>query len=162
MDQESENEEDDMSHSLFYSVHQQKHDINEDSIPLTLSNAYSDRSQLLFEQSEHEDYDQHDISFHHSQESPPKPSAIYLDLEENTGFQFTNPLSESLLPTSASIPPGITNVDRKYRDPLFAILYILSMAIFFLSGIIILFTTNSRSIEDYVKGSTFKTIKDSA
>ncbi|KAI9254725.1 plasma-membrane choline transporter-domain-containing protein [Helicostylum pulchrum] len=165
MDQESENEEEEnMSHSLFYSVHQQKHNINEDSIPLTLSNAYSDRSQLLFEQSEHEDYDQHDISFHHSQESPtpPKPSAIYLDPEENTGFQFTNPLSESLLPTSASIPPGITNVDRKYRDPLFAILYMLSIAVFFLSGIIILFTTNSRSIEDYVKGSTFKTIKDSA
>lgn len=72
MDQESENEED-MSHSLFYSVHQQKHNINEDSIPLTLSNAYSDRSQLLFEQSEHEDYDQHDISFHHSQEESPTP-----------------------------------------------------------------------------------------
>lgn len=74
MDQESENEEEEnMSHSLFYSVHQQKHNINEDSIPLTLSNAYSDRSQLLFEQSEHEDYDQHDISFHHSQESPTPP-----------------------------------------------------------------------------------------
>lgn len=78
MDQESENEEDDMSHSLFYSVHQQKHDINEDSIPLTLSNAYSDRSQLLFEQSEHEDYDQHDISFHHSQESPPVKITTFL------------------------------------------------------------------------------------
>lgn len=76
MDQESENEEEDMSHSLFYSVHQQKHNINEDSIPLTLSNAYSDRSQLLFEQSEHEDYDQHDISFHHSQEESPTPPFV--------------------------------------------------------------------------------------
>lgn len=55
MDQESENEEDNtMTHSLFYSVHQANNDINEDSIPLTLSNAYSDRSQLLFEQQDEE------------------------------------------------------------------------------------------------------------
>jgi hypothetical protein len=55
MDQESDNEEDDtMTHSLFYSVHQTNSNINEDSIPLTLSNAYSDRSQLLFEQQEEE------------------------------------------------------------------------------------------------------------
>lgn len=58
MDEESENEED-ISHSLFYSVHQ-KHNINEDSIPLTLSNAYSDRSQLLFEQSEEGEDDDDD------------------------------------------------------------------------------------------------------
>lgn len=50
MDAESENEEE-YSHSLFYSVHQSDH-INEDSIPLSFSNAYSDRSQLLFEQSD--------------------------------------------------------------------------------------------------------------
>ncbi|KAI9365734.1 plasma-membrane choline transporter-domain-containing protein [Pilaira anomala] len=107
MDEESENEED-ISHSLFYSVHQ-KHNINEDSIPLTLSNAYSDRSQLLFEQN-----NPYEENF--------KPSAIYLDPTNDTDFGYNNPLSESLLPTSAS----------------------------------------SRSIEDYVKGSTFKTIRDSA
>lgn len=45
MDAESENEEDD--HSLFYSIHQNN---NQDSIPLTLSNTYSDRSQLVFSQ----------------------------------------------------------------------------------------------------------------
>lgn len=61
MDEESENE-DDHNHSLFYSVHQNNNNINEDSIPLTLSNAYSDRSQLLFEQSEEEE----EITFHNS------------------------------------------------------------------------------------------------
>ncbi|KAG1106790.1 hypothetical protein G6F42_016611 [Rhizopus arrhizus] len=141
MDQESENEDDGndntMSHSLFYSIHQNRHNINEDSIPLTESNAYSDRSQLLFEQEDDADYDDSDL-----QESP-KPSAIYLDQPSTSTFDFANTrsLSESLLPTAASIPPGITTAaDRKYRDPIFA----------------------SHAIEDYVKGSTFKTIKDSA
>ncbi|KAG2195451.1 hypothetical protein INT47_000416, partial [Mucor saturninus] len=157
MDEESENEED-HHHSLFYSVHQP--DI-EDSIPLTLSNAYSDRSQLLFEQSEEEE----EVTFHHSQDENPKPSAIYLVQPDNSPYTYSTPiapLSESLLPTSASIPPGISTVDRKYRDPIFAILYCLCLAVFILSGFIILFSTNSHSIEDYVKGSTFKTIKDSA
>lgn len=65
MDQESENEDDGndntMSHSLFYSIHQNQHNINEDSIPLTESNAYSDRSQLLFEQEDDSDYDDSDV-----------------------------------------------------------------------------------------------------
>jgi hypothetical protein len=66
MDAESENEEDDqdMSHSLFYSVHQNNTNINnEDSIPLTLSNAYSDRSQLLFDEEEEEEQE---VGFEHS------------------------------------------------------------------------------------------------
>lgn len=65
MDQESENEEEGndntMSHSLFYSIHQNQHNINEDSIPLTESNAYSDRSQLLFEQENEIEYDDSDL-----------------------------------------------------------------------------------------------------
>ncbi|KAL9558369.1 hypothetical protein PS6_001335 [Mucor atramentarius] len=163
MDQESENEDDGndntMSHSLFYSIHQNRHNINEDSIPLTESNAYSDRSQLLFEQEDDADYDDSDL-----QESP-KPSAIYLDQPSTSTFDFANTrsLSESLLPTAASIPPGITTAaDRKYRDPIFAVLYATCFTIFLISGLIILFTTNSHAIEDYVKGSTFKTIRDSA
>ncbi|KAK4516672.1 uncharacterized protein ATC70_011649 [Mucor velutinosus] len=163
MDQESENEDngDDntMSHSLFYSIHQNQHNINEDSIPLTESNAYSDRSQLLFEQEDDADYDDSDV------EESPKPSAIYLDQPSSSTFDFANTrsLSESLLPTSASIPPGITAAaDRKYRDPIFAGLYAICFAIFFISGLITLFTTNSHAIEDYVKGSTFKAIRDSA
>ncbi|KAI8380636.1 plasma-membrane choline transporter-domain-containing protein [Choanephora cucurbitarum] len=141
MDQESEEEED--SHSLFYSVHQ--NDISQgDSIPLTLSNAYSDRSQLLFDQ---------------EQEDGLKPSAIYLD--EPIGHTSTS-LSDSLLPTSATIPVGITPIDKKYKDPIFAVLYILCFSIFFISGIILSLTTHSHAIEEYIKGSTFKTIKDSA
>ncbi|OBZ87142.1 Choline transporter-like protein ctl1 [Choanephora cucurbitarum] len=139
MDQESEEED---THSLFYSVHQ--NDISQgDSIPLTLSNAYSDRSQLLFDQ----------------EQDGLKPSAIYLD--EPIGHSNTS-LSDSLLPTSATIPVGISQMDKKYKDPIFAVLYIICFGIFFISGIILSLTTNSHAIEEYVKGSTFKTIKDSA
>ncbi|CAO3590233.1 unnamed protein product [Absidia cylindrospora] len=48
------------------------------------------------------------------------------------------------------------------RDPFFTALYVLCLAVFILSGLIILFTTNSHSIENYAKGTTFGTIKDSA
>ena len=78
MDEESENEDDNtMSHSLFYSIHQNNTHINEDSIPLTLSNAYSDRSQLLFEQSEEED------SFHQASRSQPFENDEYEDSPVN-------------------------------------------------------------------------------
>jgi hypothetical protein len=61
MEEESENEEE-VSHSLFYSVH--PNDGMGDSIPLTVSNAYSDRSQLLFEQQdEYEDESSENIHF---------------------------------------------------------------------------------------------------
>ncbi|CAO3686991.1 unnamed protein product [Rhizopus stolonifer] len=154
MDAESENEDD--AHSLFYSVHQSDH-INEDSIPLTLSNAYSDRSQLLFEQDDSE-------SEESSGEENLKPSSIYLDQPESSKSIAVNPssLSESLLPTASTIPPGITMMDRKYKDPVFFALYGLSCSAFVLSGIIILFTTNSHSVEGFVKESIFKVIKDSA
>lgn len=81
MDEESENEDDHNTHSLFYSVHQNSNTI-EDSIPLTLSNAYSDRSQLLFEQSEEEE-----VTFHHS-DGPPSN-----DYEESpVSFFFFSPV----------------------------------------------------------------------
>ncbi|KAG0742895.1 hypothetical protein G6F57_002207 [Rhizopus arrhizus] len=156
MDAESENEEDNPN-SLFYSVHQSDH-INEDSIPLTLSNAYSDRSQLLFEQSD-------SLSDNEDEEEHLKPSSIYLDQPEPSEAAVPfNPksLSESLLPTASTIPPGITQMDRKYKDPIFAVFYALSFLAFVLSGFIVLFMTDSHSVEDYVKESTFKVIKDSA
>ncbi|KAI9277869.1 plasma-membrane choline transporter-domain-containing protein [Sporodiniella umbellata] len=95
MDAESENEDDDNTHSLFYSVHQSDHNI-EDSIPLTLSNAYSDRSQLLFEQTE---------SDQSEEEEDIKPSSIYLDQPESSKIippVNAKSLSESLLPTVSS------------------------------------------------------------
>ncbi|ORE18429.1 hypothetical protein BCV71DRAFT_263843 [Rhizopus microsporus] len=158
MDAESENEEE-YSHSLFYSVHQSDH-INEDSIPLSFSNAYSDRSQLLFEQS--------DVvsDIEESYEESPKPSAIYLDpiLEPSSTLPPLNPksLTDSLLPITSSIPPEISQMDRKYKDPIFALLYGIAFSIFLISGIIILFTTDTHAVEDLVKESTFKVIKDSA
>lgn len=62
MEQESEDEENgrDMSHSLFYSVQQHNDELGEDSIPLTDSHGYSDRSQLLFD-NETTDDSQHDV-----------------------------------------------------------------------------------------------------
>ncbi|KAI8880532.1 hypothetical protein K501DRAFT_324963 [Backusella circina FSU 941] len=171
MDEESENEEE-ISHSLFYSVHQNE-DMG-DSIPLTVSNAYSDRSQLLFEQQD--DYAEEEESsenMHYSNqeddddddnERAMRPSAIYAEETLPSNYAGPKPLSESLLPTSSSIPPGITSTisERKHKDPFFAMLFIGSASIFFLSGLIILFTTNSHAIEEYIKDSTFKTIRDCA
>ncbi|KAI7853320.1 plasma-membrane choline transporter-domain-containing protein [Circinella umbellata] len=181
MDQESDDEDErGMSHSLFYSIHQDQ--IGEESIPLTESHAYSDRSQLMFEQEEEEEEDDNDIDqrnkqygIHYSEyEECPKPSAIYLEAPPATDTNIMsagpsalpNPksLSESLLPTVSAIPQGITAVktERKLRDPFFAALYCLSLFIFIVSGFIIMLTTNSHSIEKHARGTTFKTISDSA
>ncbi|CAO3629951.1 unnamed protein product [Cunninghamella echinulata] len=148
MEADSENEDDDtnynnrnttMSNSLFYSIPQQ---YGEESIPLTESQEYS------------------------NYEESPKPSAIYLDIPSTqTTSQQPKTLSESLLPTTAAIPSSLTslkNSEQKLRDPFFAIVYVVSFLIYFLSGLIILFTTNSHSLESYAKGTTFNTIKDSA
>ncbi|KAI9249441.1 plasma-membrane choline transporter-domain-containing protein [Phascolomyces articulosus] len=181
MDQESDDEDDRvMSHSLFYSIHQDQ--VGEESIPLTESHAYSDRSQLMFEQ-EDDDEDQDDIDdqnnkdkhfgIHYSEyEESPKPSAIYLETPSTTETGVAGPstlpnpksLSESLLPTVSAIPQGVTAVktERKLRDPFFAALYCLCLLIFIVSGIIIVISTNSHAIEKYARGTTFKTISDSA
>ena len=66
MDQESDDEDErGMSHSLFYSIQQDR--VGEESIPLTDSHAYSDRSQLMFEQEEDEDEDHNEIDQHNKQ-----------------------------------------------------------------------------------------------
>ncbi|KAI9306448.1 plasma-membrane choline transporter-domain-containing protein [Cunninghamella echinulata] len=92
MEADSENEDDDtnynnrnttMSNSLFYSIPQQ---YGEESIPLTESQGYSDRSQLVFS---HEGSDDDDT--------------IYLDIPSTqTTSQQPKTLSESLLPTTAA------------------------------------------------------------
>ncbi|KAI9497188.1 plasma-membrane choline transporter-domain-containing protein [Zychaea mexicana] len=184
MDQESDDEQDDreLSHSLFYSVQQNRGidiAVGEESIPLTDSHAYSDRSQLLFDQQvdsyeEEENVNNGDnelprpIHFSDYEESP-KPSAIYLetpptDVAGPSTLPNPKSLSESLLPTVSAIPQGITTVktERKLRDPFFAALYCLSLLVFIVSGIIIACTTNSHAIENYARGTTFKTISDSA
>ncbi|KAI8393976.1 plasma-membrane choline transporter-domain-containing protein [Radiomyces spectabilis] len=174
MDQDSENE-DMISHSLFFSSHQPDH--GEESIPLTDSQPYSDRSQLLFDQEEElSGDDRPDLSasasmshsgfLHSDYEESPKPSGIYLDVPATTPSRYPNAksLSESLLPTTAAIPGGITTIktERKFRDPLFAILYCLGLSIFLISGFIIVLTTNHHAIEKYARGTIFKTLVDSA
>ncbi|KAI7871222.1 plasma-membrane choline transporter-domain-containing protein [Spinellus fusiger] len=154
------------THSLFYSLPQ---DALGESIPLTHSNAYSDTSQLLF--------DGHDLQEESmaasasmavsDYEESPKPSAIYLD----TPLLPTSPctsgkalLSESLLPTTAAIPPKRTTpvIDRKYKDPLFGILYLLALGVYLITGGVVLGTTDSHALDRVARGSTFRVISDSA
>ncbi|KAG1464469.1 hypothetical protein G6F55_001753 [Rhizopus delemar] len=107
MDAESENEEDD--HSLFYSIHQNN---NQDSIPLTLSNTYSDRSQLVFSQ----DFEEENF----------RPSSIYLDQPELLSSSELvpplpinpNSLSESLLPTT----PTSHSVEGYVKESIFKVI----------------------------------------
>ncbi|KAG0167447.1 hypothetical protein DFQ28_006079 [Apophysomyces sp. BC1034] len=170
MEQESENEENEIN-SLFYSV--QQDDIGDENIPLTDSHDYSDRSQLLFDREEELDNDPMDLSNasasalqHSDYEESPKPSAIYLDVPSAAPAAYSNPksLSESLLPTSAAIPAGITTIkiDKKFRDPFFAGLFVFTLIVFLVIGLIVTFTTNSHAIERFARGTTFKTITDCA
>ncbi|KAL1926296.1 hypothetical protein VTP01DRAFT_5993 [Rhizomucor pusillus] len=172
MDLESESEDENgsaaISNSLFYSI-QQDHTAGDESIPLTDSNAYSDRSQLMFDQDQEENDKDYADHFSDYEESP-KPSAIYLEPSEAAAAEGPSPpvkqqsLSESLLPTAAAIPTAITGVrsQRKYRDLFFALLYASSLVIFLCIGTIIAIATTSSSIERYTRQTTFKTIKDSA
>lgn len=78
MDQESENEDEEeaTSHSLFYSVQQDQH--GEESIPLTDSQAYSDRSQLAFDLTDDDaPPEEHGHPQQHS-DSHPQVSLLYL------------------------------------------------------------------------------------
>ncbi|KAI9007488.1 plasma-membrane choline transporter-domain-containing protein [Phycomyces nitens] len=170
MDQESENEDEYTSHSLFYSLQQDQMGI--DSMPLTESNAYSDTSQLIFDQEELMDEPSalHLSTLSASRlnqsdyEESPKPSAIYLDVPSTSAAPISTPLSESLLPTTAAIPPGITTIktEKKYKDPLFGLVYCLLIIVYFLSGILLVCTTDSHALEKAAKGTTFKAISDSA
>ncbi|KAI9314032.1 plasma-membrane choline transporter-domain-containing protein [Dichotomocladium elegans] len=174
MEQESDDEEQggDIAHSLFYSVHQQ--DPGEESIPLTDSYAYSDRSQLMFEHEVSDDCNAHSGLRESDYEESLKPSAIYLEpstaeaatMSDGVGLithQRTS-LSESLLPTASAIPKGITSTktERKLRDPFFAVLYCLCLTVFVLSGVIVALSTNSHALERGARGTMFKTITDCA
>lgn len=73
MDLESESEDENgsaaVSNSLFYSI-QQDHTAGDESIPLTDSNAYSDRSQLMFDQDQEENDKDYADHFSDYEESP--------------------------------------------------------------------------------------------
>ncbi|KAI7877036.1 hypothetical protein K492DRAFT_166411 [Lichtheimia hyalospora FSU 10163] len=173
MEQESDDEDNgrDMSHSLFYSVQQHHDALGDDSIPLTDSHGYSDRSQLMFE-NESSDESRHDLEPPHWKDdlnNRSDPATIYLnkDSDIEPPIPPTHPTSDSLLPTTSAaptIPKEITSMKsgRKLRDPLFAALYCLCMVIFLLSGLITLLSTNSHALERAARGTMFKTMKDSA
>lgn len=79
MEQESEDEDNgrDMSHSLFYSVQQHHDELGDDSIPLTDSHGYSDRSQLMFE-NESTDDSRHDLEQSNGKGDSKNRSVCYL------------------------------------------------------------------------------------
>ena len=79
MEQESDDEDNgrDMSHSLFYSVQQHHDALGDDSIPLTDSHGYSDRSQLMFE-NESSDESRHDLEPPHWKDDLNNRSVCYL------------------------------------------------------------------------------------
>ncbi|KAF9973081.1 hypothetical protein BGZ73_003723 [Actinomortierella ambigua] len=102
-------------------------------------------------------------------EAPLTPAAIYLDVPPPVSNKASSSkgskLSEQLLapkqiPTG---PIGWTSISykRQFKDPVFAILYILAMVAYFVLGIVLLFTTSSASIGDHIY-TVYKVIKSSA
>ncbi|KAG0232924.1 hypothetical protein BGW42_007833 [Actinomortierella wolfii] len=102
-------------------------------------------------------------------EAPLTPAAIYLDVPPPVSNKASSSrgsnLSEQLLapkpiPTG---PIGWTSISykRQFKDPVFAILYILAMIAYFILGIVLLFTTSSAPITDHIY-TVYKVIKSSA
>ncbi|KAF9164447.1 hypothetical protein DFQ26_001421 [Actinomortierella ambigua] len=101
-------------------------------------------------------------------EAPLTPAAIYLDVPppvSNKASPSRGNLSEQLLAPKAipTGPIGWTSISykRQFKDPVFAILYILAMVAYFILGIVLLFTTSSASIGDHIS-TVYKVIKSSA
>ncbi|KAJ2958278.1 hypothetical protein NQZ79_g6126 [Umbelopsis isabellina] len=184
VDEDDDNDDDDSVQSpsnMFFSVQAPK----QDPIPLTDSRAfYNERitqgddetSELYDSDYRGNQYSDGDLGysdfsytrmseFQSDAEEQPQPSAIYLDVPPPVSS--SNPqkaLAESLLPTTSAIPAGVTTIkpQTKLKDPLFAFLYIISLLIFTISGLITLFTTDSNAIEDFSRGTVYKAIKESA
>ncbi|RIB08825.1 plasma-membrane choline transporter-domain-containing protein [Gigaspora rosea] len=70
-------------------------------------------------------------------------------------------LSEGLLPSSSIPPPLLSGLShRKFRDPAFAVLFIIGLTTMSLIGLFLLFTTSSSP--DYTRGTVFAAIYYSA
>ncbi|KAM3579876.1 hypothetical protein VKS41_007601 [Umbelopsis sp. WA50703] len=182
VDEDDDNDDDSVQSpsNLFFSVPAPK----QDSIPLTNSRAFyneritqgDDTSELYDSDYRGNQYSDGDLGYsdfsyaHMSEfqsdaEEQPQPSAIYLDVPPPvTSSNPQKALAESLLPTTSAIPAGVTTIkpQTKLKDPLFAFLYIISLLIFTISGLITLFTTDSNAIEDFSRGTVYKAIKGSA
>ncbi|RHZ77383.1 hypothetical protein Glove_180g25 [Diversispora epigaea] len=94
----------------------------------------------------------------------PQPASIYLETPPPIPQQqVNNTLREGLLPNNPIPPPLSSGVKRrKFRDPGFAVLYIIGFLAMLAIGIELLCTTNSSILDHYTKDSIFFTIKESA
>ncbi|KAK3818302.1 MAG: plasma-membrane choline transporter-domain-containing protein [Linnemannia gamsii] len=128
------------------------------------------------------DYDSDDDGSNSSSQSPPMslfldrnpqseappmtPASIYLDVPPPVSAKSTTSgtLGEQLLaPTQIpSGPTGWTSISykRNFKDPVFAVLYILALAAYFILGIVLLFTTSSSILDERIY--IFSVIKSSA
>lgn len=93
------------------------------------------------------------------------PAAIYLDVPPPmSGKSRGGSLGEQLLtPRHISGPMGRTSISykRQYKDPFFAGLYIFAMGLFFIMGIVLLFTTSSSPLDGHIY-HVYSVIKSSA
>ncbi|KAI8581668.1 hypothetical protein K450DRAFT_230612 [Umbelopsis ramanniana AG] len=167
--------------NMFFSVQAP----NPESIPMTDSRAFYDEritngentSELFDSDYRANQYSDGDLGysdfsytrmseFQSDAEELPQPSAIYLDVPPpvNSTNSQKRTLAESLLPTTSAIPADVTTVKphMKLKDPFFAFLYVIAFLIFIVSGLVILFTTDSHAIEDFSRGTVFIAIKGSA
>ncbi|KAF9980686.1 hypothetical protein BGZ75_008154 [Mortierella antarctica] len=161
-----------MSGSLFYSVPTIEHD-----------DAESEEDELPLHESYMPDYDSEDGSDSSSQ-SPPMslfldrqpqsdvppltPAAIYLDVPppESTKSKSSGTMGEQLLTPASQIPSGpkgwtSISYKRNFKDPFFAVIYIVALAAYFTLGIVLLFTTSSSPLEGQIY-NVFSVIKSSA
>lgn len=60
---------------------------------------------------------------------------------------------ETVLNSFFQIPSGVTTVrpNRKFQDPFFAILYIFSMMVFFIAGIVLLAKTDVSTVKVFIQ-----------
>ncbi|KAF9208442.1 hypothetical protein BGZ49_008830 [Haplosporangium sp. Z 27] len=147
-----------MAGTLFYSVPT----IDNDNLDTDEEHQHNENLQM--HESFIPDYDSEDDESDSSAQSPPMslfldrqpqssappltPAAIYLDVPPPvpSKSKSTGSLGEQLLEPTAipSGPVGWTSISykRNFKDPVFAALYILALAAYFILGIVLLFTTS--------------------
>ncbi|KAF8975771.1 hypothetical protein BGZ46_008863 [Entomortierella lignicola] len=166
-----------MAGTLFYSVPT----IDNDNLDTDEEHQHNENLQM--HESFIPDYDSEDDESDSSAQSPPMslfldrqpqssappltPAAIYLDVPPPvpSKSKSTGSLGEQLLePTTIpSGPVGWTSISykRNFKDPVFAALYILALAAYFILGIVLLFTTSSSPLDGQIY-NVFSVMKSSA
>ncbi|TPX35361.1 hypothetical protein SmJEL517_g02225 [Synchytrium microbalum] len=93
------------------------------------------------------------------------PSGVFSKGFGRTVPSKSNPLFDKLLPDADlddQPNPYANPSDRPYADPLFGILFIISFAAMFITGIVLLFTTSSVPFSSIVPGSVYGTLYKSS